>query len=205
MDDLGRIGRLGGWLGFLFAVASAIVAYTEYRSSQEQNKIERTLTYYNYFQDTQAHAAGLELTQLWDGEAGALDTALGAAGKDQAAKVYEDFVVGLVQKHNARPKVLLMISFYNSLATCVTADLCDRLTALRFYGPEAKAFRNNYYYYVEAYKQQNHAFDLTRPLERFVDDYKALRGVDLSRADLGSCRYLPDAFSGIASDLNIPC
>jgi hypothetical protein len=189
----------------MFALASAIVAYTEYRSSQQQNKIERTLTYYNYFQDTQAHAASLALIQLWDVESGALDAALDSAPKDQAQKVYENFVEALVQKHNMRAQVLLMITFYNSLATCVTADLCDRLTALRFYGPEAKAFRNNYYYYVEAYKQQNHNIDLTRPLEGFVASYKALRQVDLSRADIGTCRYLPDAFAGIADSLNIPC
>ena len=205
MDHAGRISRLGGWLGFSFAIASALVAYSEYRSNQLQNKIERTLNYYSYFQDTQAHAASLELTQLWDAESPTLDTALNAAPKDKIKDVYENFLETMVQKHNARAKVLLLISFYNSLATCVTADLCDRLTALRFYGPEAKVFRNNYYYYVEAYKEQNNQIDLTKPLERFVADYKSLRQADLSRADIGTCRYLPDAFSGIADGLNIPC
>jgi hypothetical protein len=205
VDQPGRLGRLGGWIGFLFAAASAIVAYTEYRNNQQQNKIERTLNYYNYFQDTQAHQASFDLVQLWDTESPALDAALTAAPKGQAAKIYDDFVVDLVQKHNARAKVLLMIGFYNSLATCVTADLCDRLTALRFYGPEAKTFRNNYFAYVEAYKKQNAEIDLTRPLERFVADYKSLRQVDLSRADIGTCRYLPDAFAGIADGLSIPC
>lgn len=205
MDNLGRLSRLGGWLGFMFAVASALVAYTEYRSNQQQAKIERTLTYYSYFQDTNAHQASFELSQLWDTESGALDDLLSKAPKGESKKVYEDFVVDLVQKHNVRAKVLLMIGFYNSLATCVTADLCDHLTALRFYGPEAKTFRNNYFAYIEAYKKQNNAVDLTRPLERFVEEYKSLREVDLSHADIATCRYLPDAFSGLANDIGMPC
>ena len=205
-ETTGHLGRIGGWLGFLFAIASALVAYTEYRSSQQQNKIERTLNYYNYFQDIQAHQASVALTQLWDNESSGLDTALDAnKDKSKAKEIYDKFVIDLVQKHDARPKVLLMITFYNSLATCVTADLCDRLTALRFYGPEAKTFRNNYFAYVEAYKKQNDQLDLTRPLERFVADYKALRQADLSRADIGTCRYLPDAFAGIADDFNMWC
>src|SRR5262245_24572962 len=118
----------------MFAVASALVAYTEYRSNQQQNKIERTLNYYSYFQDTNAHQASFELSQLWDTESGPLDELLAKTPKAESKKVYDDFVVDLVQKHNVRAKVLLMIGFYNSLATCVTADLCDRLTALRFYG-----------------------------------------------------------------------
>jgi hypothetical protein len=87
----------------------------------------------------------------------------------------------------------------------VTADLCDRLTALRFYGPEAKTFRNNYFAYIDAYKKQNNAVDLTRPLELFVAEYKSLREVDLNHADIATCRYLPDAFSGVANDIGVPC
>lgn len=204
-NQIAAVGRLGAWLGFFFAVASALVAYTEYRSNQQQSKIERTLNYYNYFQDTKAHQASFELAELWDSESSHLDEALAAAPKAQAKAVYEQFVSDLVLKRGMRSKVLLTISFYNSLATCVTADLCDRLTALRFYGPEAKTFRNNYFAFIEAYKQQNNAFDLTRPLERFVTDYKSLREVDLTHAAVGTCRYLPDAFSGLADDIGIPC
>lgn len=205
MEQLGRLGRLGAWLGLMFAVASALVAYTEYRSSEQQEKIERALTYYSYFRDTRAHQVSFELMQIWDSEAAALDEALAKAPKGQAKQVYDDFVVAIVEKHKVRSNVLLMIGFYNSLATCVTADLCDRLTALRFYGPEAKAFRNNYYAFIEAYKKQNDAFDLTGPLERFVEDYSSLREVDLETAAIGTCRYLPDAFSGVANVVGAMC
>ena len=199
------VGRLGAWLGFFFAVASALVAYTEYRTNQQQNKIERTLNYYSYFQGTNAQEASFELSETWDRESNALDDLLAKTPKADYAKAYDEFVVDLVQKHGLRTKVLVMIRFYNSLATCVTADLCDRLTALRFYGPDAKIFRDNYFAYITAYKNQNKAFDLTAPLERFVDEYKSLRQADLSHAGQTTCRYLPDAFAGIANDIGIAC
>ena len=200
------VGSVGAWLGFFFAVASALVAYTEYRTNQQQDKIERTLNYYSYFQGTNAQQASFELSEIWDRESNALDDTLGKTpSAADRAKAYDAFVVDLVQKHALRTKVLVMIRFYNSLATCVTADLCDRLTALRFYGPDAKIFRNNYFAYITAYKNQNNAFDLTRPLERFVDNYKSLRETDLSHLTLTTCRYLPDGLAGLANDTGIPC
>ena len=194
-----------GWLGLLFTVVSAVIAFSEYRTTQWQRKVERALNYYDYFRDVDARKSAFELTKLWDEKSPALNAALAAAPPEAGDKIYTDFVMGMVKTNGVGFQILLTVDFYNSLATCVTAGLCERDTALRFYGRDALEFRNDYFAFIDDFAKNNNP-SLTRPLNMFLDEYKRFDREDTStKTAHAPCHFIPGFLKGLADGLGFGC
>jgi hypothetical protein len=132
-------------LKIAFVLVTAAWALNEYYSKQEDARTERTIDYVKRFSTGELSSTELKLTQYWaDPETLKRLQALPEGDK----KKFAEFVVDAVEK-SLKPEVWREYIFYNSMATCVSGQLCDPITACNMFKGELRTFVFNYGPYFE--------------------------------------------------------
>lgn len=136
-------------IGAVFAVLFAI---HQYLAARQDARVERTLDYVQSFNDrSQVGAARRRISEdLWRSSDQLME--LGRLMEElptpQASDLRNRFVWKLVDGTAERPgfrsEVHDVLSFFDDLAICVATELCDRESAISFFGDYVKDFWANF-------------------------------------------------------------
>jgi len=145
-NRLGR-GMASGWkwlednkeqLTILFTVIAAGYVLYEYRNSQADANIKRTLDFQARFSEKEFLSARTNLDNiLFDPHFDDKLAKTGLKGNEAMSKLILDAKLD--------PSVRLLADFYGQVATCMMNSLCDLETACATFRQRVKEFRDNYY------------------------------------------------------------
>ena len=135
----------------LVTVVGAGVAFLEYRHAQQRERIERVFGYSDRLAgqaDANARISKLsdDFLLLWP----SLAQSLGPDAKDSdIEKLANDWFIGAINGDPAlRSAVEQMAQFYDTLAVCVTQNLCDEPTAKALFMQNVASFASTAYPWV---------------------------------------------------------
>ena len=135
----------------LVTVIGAGIAFVEYRGAQQRERVERVFRYSDQL------AAEGEATALINGLGDAFVRSwpqiVASAGEsptqEQLKQLSNDWFVGYVNADPAlRSAVERMALFYDTLAVCVTEDLCDERAAKALFTEQVAGFASTAYPWI---------------------------------------------------------
>jgi hypothetical protein len=146
-------------LALLAAMAAGGIAYFQFRSGLEQDRIKQTI---EFLKLSYADPIGPAQQRIW--------TALGANRDDlqkqiitnkntmtstQRADAFRKVVESLITREKLGNDITQVYSFYNEIAICVKADVCDYASAKTFFENDFDDFTSWFEPYVIDNLRQN--------------------------------------------------
>ncbi|MFD3191887.1 hypothetical protein ACFMPD_16710 [Sedimentitalea sp. HM32M-2] len=171
--------RLAVWLDLLVkvgAIFAAVFAIVQYLQAREDARIEKTLRYVSEFRDAESApgGAGKSVSEtLWrnTGQIEQFEILSSSLPEDRRQDLRRDFIAKLVhgteENPGLRSDIIEIASFFEALAICVDNDLCDRNTAVSYFGEYATVFWQNFDVYLK--EQREVVPDFAGGVERFVN------------------------------------
>jgi hypothetical protein len=147
-------------LKIFFVIVAAGWALCEYKDKQREIKVERTVEYTKRAGTAEISAAELKLTNYWTSQE-TLDKLKALPKKDKAA--FGELVLKEVE--NLKTEVWTMYRFYNSVATCVNAQLCEPRAACDSFKQDLDIFVENYLPYFDKLRA-DYSFDALAEIQR---------------------------------------
>lgn len=120
------------WVTILGSLGGGIFALVQYRDRLHQEQVKETLAYVERYDQEPWRGARTGLEQLGEREAQALFRE--QAGGQCRLYGHTDRVL---RKARQEENIRLLLAFYEKLAACTCADICDARSVGRFFGLEA--------------------------------------------------------------------
>ena len=158
---------LVSWIGVIGVITAGVWSINEYIDNGIKNRTQETLKYVHIFNSGEMFKAQRNVASRWNKEAGKIK-ALREAGDEEALA---DFVVSVASKEEMFHDIWLIIDFFESLATCVSQSLCEKNSALSFFGDRAKRFYLTHYHYIEEVKELSEDYNYAKKYYEFVAMY----------------------------------
>lgn len=127
------------------------LAVNEYLDNSLAERVNVTLKYVDRFQTERVVEARRTLEQAWNARSKEVSEILaGADGETRLAAYLEE---AIAQLQLSEP-IGTILDFYDELEACTVAALCDRETAVRFFGKYAWDFRGLLAPHIERERQE---------------------------------------------------
>jgi hypothetical protein len=143
----------GDLLKIVFVFCAALWAWHEYRNKQEDTRIERMVEYTKRAGTGEFLRAELKLIEHWTNP-DILQQLKSLPKRD--TKKFGEFIIDNVEKSSLKPHVWKMLRLYDSLATCVNVEVCDRRATCNTFKAKLDIFVENYSPYFEKHRDEYH-------------------------------------------------
>lgn len=141
---------LVSWISLLGLLVGGVWSVLEYIGRQEQNEVEAVLERLKQLDDGAVANAYFEVEDAWIKGVGKLNGELDKRrDNEDLSEFYRGYVLRFVEENRLASELRRTMQFFERVAACVDAGICDRETAYRLVGPQALRIRNNYYPYIE--------------------------------------------------------
>lgn len=147
---------LKSWLGVVAILLAGAYSLLEYIEHKQAIKVERSLSYVEYYRDSSTTEAKLFLNQLLADNHQKLVSVLNAKYDDEKNlnNSYNKFIVSITDKPSVQRNLEIAFSFFEEVAICVERELCDKQVINSFFSNDAKALFNSFSPYVCSLRQQ---------------------------------------------------
>src|SRR5688572_23014770 len=136
-----QLGKVTGAVSFLFAAPYALVQYVQ---AQEASRIEQTLSMFKMYNTAPFSGYREKLTK----SLAKYKDEINNAAKDEVAFGALQFQI--LTQENIEAELLLLFDFFDGVAVCVTAEVCDNDAAIKLFKPRAIDIYVNFYQYMIA-------------------------------------------------------
>jgi len=142
LDLLVKLGLIGG----------GILAGVQYFEAKEEQRISRTLLYADRFEVEPLWTARQRLLEAFRSITPLVSEAEALGLGPEAVEALNSRIAQFFQSEaggeGVAPEIDQIVSFFDSLANCVEANLCDRTTARASLGDQAEILRTNLDAYI---------------------------------------------------------
>lgn len=140
---------LVSWITLFGLVAAGFWTLLEYFDRQEQRATEVVLERLQHFENGPVGQAYFKVEDAWINDTANLNEQLEGIEKNvDISRAYEIHIVQFIKEREIAFDVRRTMYFFERLAACVEARICDRETAYRLLGPQVLWIRNNHYPYI---------------------------------------------------------
>jgi hypothetical protein len=146
-----QIGKISGAISFLLAAPYALIQYWQ---AQDASRVEQTLNFYKLYNAKPFTDYREKMTDELVKHKDDLNRA--ALSEASLLKVQSD----LIKNDNVATELLLLFDFFDGVAVCVTAKVCDDETAVKLFKPRAMDLYVNFYQYMMMQRASNPDFGL---------------------------------------------
>ncbi|WP_458782535.1 DUF4760 domain-containing protein [Marinobacter adhaerens] len=137
------------WITLLGLVSAGLWTVLEYFNRQEQRATEAVLERLQLLESGPVGQAYFNVEDAWINDAANLKEQLERIKKNtDVSSAYEIYILHFIKEREIAFDVRRTMYFFERLAACVDARICDRETAYRLLGPQALWIRNNHYPYI---------------------------------------------------------
>jgi len=136
-----QLGKVTGAVSFLLAAPYALVQYIQ---SQDAARVEQTLNMFKLYNSPPFTGYREKLTKALI----ANKDKINEASKDTAA--FEALQFQILKETDMETELLLLFDFFDGVAVCVTANVCDNDAAIKLFKPRAADIYVNFYQYMVA-------------------------------------------------------
>ncbi|MFO1418641.1 MAG: hypothetical protein U1E83_08220 [Methylotetracoccus sp.] len=143
---------LGIWIEAIGVLTAAVIAIQQYQENSRAEQVNKTLKYLDRFQEDRVFNARRTLEQAWHERRNEVFEIESAQGEAALVKFLEDEI----EKQHLEPLIATVMDFYDELHACTMADLCDRDTAVRFFGKYAWDFYGLLAPHIKSQRAQMH-------------------------------------------------
>lgn len=154
------------WMGIIGALVGGYIGFQEYKYKQHQDRVAQTLSYVKEYNSGEVLEARRKVSVAW--------SRFDLSQKDFANEDYRISVEYKISTTN-RLQLWLLADFHGIVWKCVTEGLCDKKTALAFFGEEARRLYNLHFHYIEIVRKDDETFamDWSYLVTAYVAESKA--------------------------------
>lgn len=142
-------------------VGGAFAAYKHLQAGKADS-INGTLAYVERYHKSPIYDVRMKLENVWVRHEEQLITKL--QGDDQE---YEQFVLKVVGDEKLEADIFALVSFFESVQTCMHTKVCDEVTAKSFFCGDAVSFFHLHYRFIARERSRRNDPALAELLERF--------------------------------------
>jgi hypothetical protein len=136
------IGALVSILGFIVALGGGLYGVVQYVEAKEAARTENSIAYLNRYNSAPVLTARTRADELLIQEHPGF-VRLFESMQDIAE--YHTYFENFIQRNDVTTELMLVLSFYEELVTCMEANVCDSDTADVFFRVGGRKFVENYY------------------------------------------------------------
>lgn len=160
---------LGVWTEALGVLIAAVAAIQQYKDNSSAEQVNKTLKYLDRFQEERVFKARQTLDEAWterrDEVYSLLESKLGDAA-------FAKYLTRTIEKEKLASPISTVMDFYDELEACTSANLCDRDTAVRFFGKYAWDFYGLLHPYIEDQRRELHDAFIGVGIDHFARSYR---------------------------------
>lgn len=179
---------LGVWTEALGVLIAAVAAIQQYKANSSAEQVNKTLKYLDRFQEDRVFNARQTLDEVWNAKRDEVFSLLESKAGDMA---YAKYLAAIIEKEKLATPIATVMDFYDELEACTSADLCDRDTAVRFFGKYAWDFHGLLHPYIEDQRGELHDAFIGVGIDHFARSYR-----DVLRRQQSAPNAEPDAKAG---------
>jgi hypothetical protein len=151
-------------IAFFAAAAAAYVAYRQYQTGLDQERIKQTTAFISVLNSDQNRQARQQLFETlydeMDGLARAVQKNKDSADPEQRSQLFAAMMDDMIKRKNLDDKINLLFGLYNQIGTCVVAEICDLKSATAFFLTDMSDFASWFAPHLSAKQRKfNHSYD----------------------------------------------
>lgn len=127
-------------------IAGSIGGVYEYFDVKQENRVKKTMEFFDKFNSDELLNAQLNLTKTWDlyyEDIKKLRSET-VANEDERVLILKGFVLPIIKHHKQEPDINLILSFLENVEICVKNAICDDHVSQVFFGKYAMEFYELY-------------------------------------------------------------
>lgn len=128
---------VGIWVEALGVLTAAVLGIQQYRENSRAEQVDITLKYLERFQEDRIFTARSQLEAAWNARRGEVFALL---QQPDGEAEFVQYLEKTIADNGLDPAIGTMMDFFDELQACTTSGLCDRDTAIRFFGKYAYDF-----------------------------------------------------------------
>jgi hypothetical protein len=163
---------VGIWVEALGVVTAAVLGIQQYRENSQADKVNITLKYLDRFQEDRIFKARGDLDAAWNARREEVFALL--QQPDGEAKL-ESFLEKTIAESGLDPAIATVMDFFDELQACTTSGLCDRETAIRFFGKYAYDFHGLLAPYIALQRKALRDLQIGSGVDFFSREYRQAR------------------------------
>ena len=159
------------WLQLLAVVLGGGFALLQYRDAASASRVAKALEVYQRYSKDEVLAARTKIDRAWLlAEPQMIEFLRKRSGtpRVQLASQWRTFVSGVVKNARVEPELLTVVDYFEEVATCIDAAICDPETARRFLKARALLFYRQHYCYIVGRRQQTSDPDFAAGIEKII-------------------------------------
>jgi hypothetical protein len=135
------------WLKVFVALIAAMIAVNQYMANSQAKRVSMTLKYLDRYQTERIYNARRVLVDSWGARKKEVFEIMKAPDGEARLASYLEASIAQLQ---LAPQIATILDFFDELQACTSAGLCDRDTAVRFFGKFAWDFRGLLIPYIQS-------------------------------------------------------
>lgn len=160
---------LRAWTEAIGALIVALMAIQQYKENSSAEQVNKTLKYLDRFREDRVFSARRALEDAWTAKR---DEVFALTESQAGESALARYVTDTIEKEKLEPAIATVMDFYDELEACTSADLCDRATAVRFFGKYAWDFHGLMHPYIEAQRAALHDGFIGVGIDQFSRAYR---------------------------------
>jgi len=139
------------WVGLAGLTFGAVLGFVEYRANQDKARVTETLKFVERDSKPPISTIRLRLEDFWFSRAAEMKQILSRSDKPSADldSEWRAFVINGLQENKLTRDARILLEFYEALSICVENSVCDKKTALDFFGKTVSSFYNLHRPYID--------------------------------------------------------
>jgi hypothetical protein len=162
----------GVWAEALGVLTAAVLGIHQYRENSRADQVNITLKYLDRFQEERVFAARSALEAAWNAHR---DEVFALMQLPDGDAEFAQFLERTVGEKGLEPAISTVLDFYDELQACTTSALCDRDTAIRFFGKYAYDFHGLLAPHIVAQRTELHDAQIGSGVDFFSHHYRLAR------------------------------
>jgi hypothetical protein len=159
----------GIWLEALGVLTAAVLGISQYRANSHAEQVNKTLKYLDRYQEERIYTARKSLEDAWNAKSAQVFEALKSPdGEAALARLLNETIA----QERLAPAISTVLDFYDELEVCAAARLCDRDTAVRFFGKYAWDLYGLLTPYIRAQREALHDGLIGSGIDRLSRAYR---------------------------------
>ena len=163
---------IGIWVEALGVVTAAVLGIQQYRENSQADKVNITLKYLDRFQEERIFKARGDLDAAWNARREEVFALL--QQPDGEAKLAA-FLEKTIADGSLDPAIGTVMDFFDELQACTTSGLCDRDTAIRFFGKYAYDFHGLLAPHIALQRKELRDVQIGSGVDFFSREYRRAR------------------------------
>ena len=187
---------LVSWFSLLGLVSAGAWTVLEYLERREKASVATVFERLQQFESGDLREAFFRIERAWIGNYEQIREAKqrDANSSSNSSHLLSSRILDLVESEKLAFDLRRVMYFFERLAVCVDAGICDRVVTYRLLGEQALSIRNNYYPYLVFIRNKTEDEQYFCDFNTFALDYREWKSGRSS--DNGSGRSATSAWAG---------